>query len=186
MSWAKAKIEIKPASVGTGIKVALRKAKRGGAKMRITVTGSAVGETGWADGDGIEVLIGEGEHHGLVRLRKNKSAAQTKVEAKKSPLGNKATYLTIPLGHQEAFVDRSESACWCQWEKVEDGWIEVVLPKWADETAPRSRTQPQPAPSTAQGVKPPAHRPGNVTASIMGDPPPGRREMLERAGKVRS
>jgi hypothetical protein len=182
MTWAKAKIEIKPASVGTGVKVSLKKIRGGAAKMSLSITGSAIADIGWADGDGIEVLIGEGEHHGLIRLRKNKSAAQTTVVERKAVRGGK--YLAIPLGNQPAFVSRSEPAAWCQWEEVEDGWVEIVLPKWADETSPNRAkvaavpqpVQPKPAPAPSR----------NVTADLMGDPPPNRREMLQKIGTMKA
>ncbi len=177
MAWAKAVIQINPASVGTGIKVSLRQTKRSPARMTFIVSAATAKEFGWGDKDGIEVLIGEAEHHGLIRLRKNKSAAQAEVEYRETAKGG---WYNIKLGHQPAFVDRSEATLWCQWEKVEDGWIEVVLPKWADETAPTRKAAPPQSPAP---VRPAAKQ--NVTAAIMGDPPPGRREMLEKIGGMK-
>ncbi len=186
MAFVKAQIEIKPASVGTGIKVALRAGRGVHAKMAISVTGPTIKDLDWRDGDKIEVLIGEGEHHGLMRVRKNNSAGQAVVAEKAAVRGG--SYLHVALGHQPAFVDRTETALWVRWERVEEGWIEIVLPKWADETASRKAAPPAPkapysSPSVAAAREAPK-RGQSVTAQLMGDPPPGRKEMLDKIGKI--
>lgn len=180
MGFKTAVIEIRPASVGTGVKVTLRK-HRAGAKLEIYVSEKlGAGELNWRPDDRLEVMIGDAEHHGLLRLRKNNSIGQATVVRRNTMKGG---YLAVSLGHQAAFVTRSEAARWCQWEKVEDGWVEVVLPKWADETAPR-RSTPQPGPVDLHRVPGSPGSPGrpkqNVTAALMGDPAPGRREALEK------
>lgn len=177
MAFVKATIEIKPASVGTGIKASLRKTRKAAATLSFSLSGAVATELGWGDKDGIEILIGEGEHHGLIRVRKNKSAAQADLERRET---GKGAWFQLKLGHQSAFVDRTETTAWCQWETVEDGWVEIVLPKWADETSPSKqkaaaqapRPTPQPAPTRQ-----------SVTASLMGDPAPGRREAVEKIGR---
>jgi hypothetical protein len=174
MSFRAANVVFKPASIGTGIKVSLRR-HRGGAKLEVIVS-EKVGQIdlNWSANDRIEVLVGENEHHGLLRLRKNNSVGQALV-ARRNTL--KGSYLVVSLGPQDAFVDRPEAARWCQWEKIEDGWVEIALPTWADETAPRK-------PRTATPEKPellkPPRRGVDVTASLMGDPAPGRREALAK------
>lgn len=182
MAWTKATIEIKPASVGTGIKVSLKKTNKSSARMTFTISGSTGQQIGWADGDKIEVMIGEGEHHGLIRVRKNKSVGEATLSHREMAKG---AWFTLKIGHQPAFVDRSEASAWCQWEKVEDGWIEIVLPKWADETAPNRRKPVEgPMPPSGGTSGQPARRGADVTAALMGDPPPGRREMLKKVGKI--
>ncbi|TIV83805.1 MAG: hypothetical protein E5V64_06475 [Mesorhizobium sp.] len=203
MAFVKATIDFKPATIGTGVKCSLRKTKRAGAAISFTISEARASAMNLCDGDGIEVLIGEGEHHGLVRMRKHNiigasdNAANTKAEARTT--GKGAFYL-IKLGHQPAFVDRTEAPAWCQWEQVEDGWLEIVLPKWADETAPKGKTvfgtekradgganiktthsniNTKPlAPPTATAKR-------SVTASLMGDPAPGRREMMQKMGEMK-
>jgi hypothetical protein len=183
MAFVKATIEIKSAQVGTGVKVALRRGKKSSAALSMTINETVGKKLGWQDGAKLEVLIGEGEHHGLIRLRKNASVGEAAVQKRATAKG---AWFNIRLGHQPAFVDRSEASRWCQWEEVEEGWVEIVLPRWADETAPNRKTAGEVR--TAQGVQQSApHIPlkkQNVTASLMGDPPPGRREMLAEVGKL--
>lgn len=177
MAWIKAQIEIRPASVGTGIKAILRQTKKSAAMLSFTFSEATGKQLGWSDGDGVEIMIGEGEHHGLIRVRKNNSAAaQAKLERKET---GKGAWFSLKLGHQPAFVDRSEPGAWCQWEKVEDGWVEIVLPKWADETGPARKRDASPVARPPQ----PARRGVDVTAQLMGDPEPGRRQVVEKISR---
>jgi hypothetical protein len=191
MAFVKATIEFKPASVGTGIKCSLRKGKTSPAAITFSLNTAIAKQASIADGDGIEVMIGEGEHHGLIRIRKNNSAANTKAEERTTGKGG---FFLIKIGHQPAFINRSESSAWCQWE-VEDGWIEIVLPKWADETRPGKRADgganiktthtninTAPLSKSLPLSKPQAK---SVTASLMGDPAPGRREMMQKMGEMK-
>lgn len=203
MSFIKAIIDFKPANIGTGIKCLLRKGKNSPATITFTINAAAAKQANIADGDGIEVMIGEGEHHGLVRIRKNNSAADTKAEERTT---GKGAFFQVKLGHQPAFVDRSEPSAWCQWEKVEDGWIEIVMPKWADETAPNRKTVKGrnltvgnvPADRAASvkdivgdkrsgiSLAPTSGTRKSVTANLMGDPAPGRREMMQKMGEMKA
>jgi len=177
MAWARASIEIKPASIGTGIKASLMRTKKSPARMTFTVSDSVGKSLGWQSGDKIEIMIGEGEHHGLLRLRKNNSAGQAEAHHREMARGS---WFTLRLGHQPLFIDRSEPASWCQWERVEDGWIEVVLPKWADETAPKQKSI-VPAQTVPRHQTPTPRKAADVTGSLMGDPDPARRAMLDKA-----
>ena len=181
MAFTRATIQIRPATIGTGIKVSLKRTNKSAAMMSFTI-GDHVGKSlGWAGDDKIEVLMGDGEHHGLVRLRKNNSIGDAVAVHRETPKG---AWLTVRLGHQPAFVDRSESSSWVQWEKIEDGWVEIVLPKWADETAPNRRSAAPPSHATATHPVQPAPK-RSVTSAVMGDPPPGRREMLDKIGSMK-
>ncbi|TPN11715.1 hypothetical protein [Mesorhizobium sp. B2-1-2] len=193
MAFVKATISFKPASVGTGIKCILRKGKASPATTSFSINATIAKQASIADGDGIEVMIGDGEHHGLIRIRKNNSAADTKADGRTT---GKGAFFLIKLGHQPAFVDRSEPSAWCQWELVEDGWIEIVLPKWADETAPNRKRADGDRSVTVNGVTKALHanagtttlsaRKQSVTAGLMGDPPVGRREMLRKMGEMKA
>jgi len=180
MAWAKAQIQLAPSNTGTGVKVSLKRTNKSAARMSMTLNETIAKDLGWADGDKVEVMIGEGEHHGLVRLRKNNSAGQGTVQRRAT---GKGAWFSLRLGHQPAFVDRSESPRWCQWEMIENGWIEVVLPPWADETGPNRsavRTAPPSRVGTGQRTDQPVT---DVTAVLMGDPEPGRSALARRSPK---
>lgn len=181
MAFERAKIEIKAASVGTGVKVSLTKMRASVAKMKFSFSETVAKNLQWSPSDKIEVMIGNGEHHGILRMRKNNSAGDAEFIHRNALKGG---YFQIALGHQPAFVDRAESARWCQFETVEDGWVEIILPKWADETGPaRQKVAAAPVVHTSPQLMQPKR---NVTASAMGDPPPGRREMLAKMGEMKA
>lgn len=69
MAFVKATIDFKPASTGTGIKCTLRKGKASAATITLSLNSAAAKQANIADKDGIEVLLGEGEDHGMIRLR---------------------------------------------------------------------------------------------------------------------
>lgn len=178
MPFVKVQIQVGNPLVGTGIKCGLRKTAKSSAKMTVGLSASTAASLDLHDGDGLEILIGEGEHHDLMRLRKNNSAAKdVRIQKRETAKG---AWFPVVLGHQPRFVDRSEPARWCTWSRIEEGWVEIELPHWAAETAPRKA-----APPTQQAPRPGAPQAGrSVTAAVMGDPPPGRRAMLETIGKV--
>ena len=189
MAFERAKIEIKSPSVGTGVKVTLSKFKASSAKMKFSFSDAVARSLGLVDGDKLEVLIGSGEHHGLLRIRKNASVGEAVIAHRKALKGG---YFALDLGHQPAFVDRSEAGRWCQFETVEDGFVEIVLPRWADETGPaKQKIASAPvAPARPVGRPPNAevkHQPArSVTSNLMGDPPLGRREMLAKMGEMKA
>lgn len=173
MAWAKFTVLTKTA-VGTGMKVSLRKAKSGGAQLGITASDVIAKQFDWRDGDKLEVLIGEGEHHGLVRLRKNNSAGSALVSGRNA-LHN-SHYFRVALGHCPAFVDRSEAARWARFESAGEGWVEVTMPLWAQETAParneaKTASPPSPAIAAAAAFQRPRR---DAAPALMGDPPKGR------------
>lgn len=177
MGFERAKIVFKAAAIGTGLKVSMAKVRGNSAKMKFSVNMAVAKELGWSGGDKLEVLIGNGEHHGILRMRKNNSVGDAEVVHRKASKGD---YFQIALGHQAMFVDKTQSPAWCQFEKVEDGFVEIVLPRWADETAPAKKPIASPPPAASTPIK----RPAAVTGSLMGDPPPGRRQMLDKIGSL--
>jgi len=194
MAFVLAVIDAKPvgASSTSGIKATLAKYRNGPAQLLLSIGGEAFDALGFSADSKVEVLLGTENDHGLLRLRADKKGQAT-VAQKKAPKGSKP-YQTIRLGHQQVFVDRAEKAQACHYEKV-DGYFEIVLPPWADETHPtRKKTSPAPVEPAAERAKPVApkagcvpafepRRPGrpkrNVTADMMGDPAPGRREAVD-------
>jgi hypothetical protein len=180
MGFERAKIEIKAASIGTGFKVTLGKMKKSSAKMKFSLTLALAKSFGWSDGDKLEVYLGTGSDHGMIRFRKNNSVGDAPVVFRKSAKGD---WASVSIGHQPAFIDEGQSAAWVQFEQIDGGFVEVVLPRWADKTAPAKLASPVAAQS-ARPIVP--QRSATVTAGIMGDPPPNRREMLAKMGGAKA
>lgn len=116
---------------GSGIKVGIR--GRVTPRLFIKIARSVGANLGLIDGTPIEVLIGEGEHHGLIRIRKHDAGVAYVEDV--SSRGN--GHFQIRLGRQARFVARTEAPQTCSWKKVEDGFIELKLPRWAAETGPK-------------------------------------------------
>lgn len=160
----------KDLSAGTGFAASLKRLKTAPAALSFTLRERVAAELGWADGMMLSVQLGDGEHHGLVRLKAD-AAGTAKVVRRVAGNGDGkrgGPYIAIALGHVPQFVNRSEAKRWCQFETVEDGWVEVVLPSWADETGIKRQRIALPSQATLQ-IAPPAR-----TVHIPGDPPPGR------------
>lgn len=179
------------ASTGSPVKATLAKYRGGPAQLIITVGGEAYRDAKLKGGEMVEVLLGNDTDHGIIRIRPSKDG-QVAVIEKTAPKG-RSPYQTVRLGHQPAFVNRVEKAQACNWEVLDDGWLEITLPAWAEETHPQKRakvaappsggTSGSPLPNPLSAGRPcvPAYeprRPGrpkkNVTAEMMGDPAPGR------------
>lgn len=191
MPFVKFEVKTKStAGAGTGAKVSLSKRKSerpSPAVLAISLNKATAAELGFSAGDKLEVMVGEGDCHGLIRLRKNNSVGTAVVHEKKAGRNVGTSYLSISLGHVPNFVDRKEAARHINFETVDEagGWVEFVMPKWADETGPRAKpgVGGTGGPPRLGAPGPLGHRTGaSVTAGIMGDPPPGRREALEKLG----
>lgn len=180
MAFERVLIQAKQASTGTGFKVILSK-RTGPASMRFTITKAVATKLGWSNGDKLEVLVGTEGDHGMLRFRKNNSVGDAIVSFKQTAKGE---WVSLNIGHQARFVDEAQPAAWCQFEEIEGGYVEVVLPRWADRTAPKKVL----AESRPVGRPPsdPIRRPAAVTSSIMGDPPPNRREMIAKIGEIKA
>lgn len=185
MPFLKAIVDFTPAATGTGLKVSLRKRKgsTGRATMAIALSAATMRTVGLADGDGVEVLIGTGSDLGVLRFRKNNSAAAS---TKARMLGgNGKTYLGINLGHQAAFPDRFAEARWCKWETITDddgqAWVEVALPDWAKPAPAAPPTSREIINRAAAAVPAPPTAPGRVavTSKLLGDPDPGRKKIMD-------
>lgn len=182
MAFERARI-INHASVGTGLKVSLSKPRTAQAKMKFSITPAIAKSFGWSDGDKLEVLIGTAEHHGIIRMRKNNSVGEAVVAFRKGP--HQTSFVTVALGHQSNFVDRSEPSRWCQFEQIDEGYVEIILPRWADETRPNRPVVAAPTVNAPKPVAQPQQR-QNVTSTLMGDPPPNRRAMLDKVGGIKA
>ncbi|MBY3162093.1 hypothetical protein HFO65_15775 [Rhizobium laguerreae] len=172
-------IHTKSASIGTGLKVRLQRAKTSPAKLVFVASTAVVSQYGWSVGDKLEVMIGEQDHHGLIRVRKNNSIGIATLSKKG---GDGKEYFTFSLGHQPLYVDRAETSRWCGFVGV-DSWVEITLPAWAKETAPAAvRKAVEPPSAAPRGPQARARAFGDVTANLMGDPAPGRSALATREG----
>ena len=134
MSFVKASINISykaPGEVSTGIRAGIRGMKV--PRLFLNITNKVVKDLNWQDGYRLEVLLGEGEHHGLIRLKVDNENGSARLDEVKSAGDG---YFQVLLGNQPLYVQQTESPHDCQWEEVEDGYVEIVLPKWADATRP--------------------------------------------------
>lgn len=160
-----------PVKDGTGVAVTLQKMRSAPASLRFSVSVKVAGQLGWQDGALLEVQVGEGEHRGLLRL---KASAAGVVPVKRRVTGNGKVggpYFSFSLGHLSQFVNRAEPRKWAKWEEIEDGWVEIVLPRWADETGPAG-ARARVAPAQPVVVARPSGQ--QLTSHLMGDPPKGR------------
>lgn len=203
MPFVRANVQLKSLPITTGIRVSLRAGRKSAPRLTFFITSDRAEALGWRESDKVEVLLGEKSDHGLVRMRKADDG-QVELTARKAAHGS--TFFQLQLGLQPAFVNRTEKATPCSVEVLEDedaGTIELVLPKWADETHPDRKAKPAASPSPtyapsalpqqpgAQVVGAPStaprrgRPPKSVTANLMGDPPAGRREMLAKMGEMK-
>jgi hypothetical protein len=183
MSFKPHQVVLPPAAgAATGMAASLQKAgSTRHARLVITLQVKTCATLAWRDGDRVEIQLGEAEHHGLIRLRKS-DAGSAVLKHRVSGDGTKrgGPYFQLPLGHIEQFVNRSEARRWVQFETLEDGWIELVLPRWADETGPN---KPKALTGPASLPLPPPRTGRSVTAAAMGDPDPSRSALGQRGGK---
>lgn len=157
--------------MGTGLSCSLKRLKTGPAQMALNLRPSVAAELGLADKTKLRVMVGSGEHHGLLRFTKDEQGSAVvleRVAGDGEEGGRGGPYFTIRLGHMPAFINRSEAKRWCVYELLDGGVIEVVLPSWADETGPNARKR---APADPPPEEP---TPADRRRRLMGDPPPGR------------
>ena len=120
----------------TGIAAGLTKMRGAPALLRFTLAPSVLDSAGFAAEDRFKALLGDGEDWGMIRLQKNKSG-MIRLDARHAMGGT--LYYMCSLKHRPEFVDRTEKAQPCQWEKIDLATIEIVLPAWADETNPHRK-----------------------------------------------
>lgn len=136
MSFSRAKINTsnKPLSASaTGIRAGIRGNKL--PRLFLNLTKEVAKKLSLMDGHLLDVLIGEGEHHGLIRFRLDMENGNARVDEAKS---KGEGFFQILLGNQQLYVQHPVSPEDCQWEVLDDGYVEIVLPKWADETRKKS------------------------------------------------
>lgn len=125
----------------------------------------------WTAGTILAVLLGADEDHGVIRLKADPSGTALCRERNGGAGQHRRKYLNISLGRVGRFVSRPEPTQWCQCELVDDGWVEIVLPAWADETKPKPRAAvQQPAKPTVppNAARQGAERLGGILAKSVG------------------
>jgi len=116
---------------GTGVRAALRKRGDRPAQLALVLDQKVAERYDWRSTDRLEVQIGDGEHQGLIRLRKNNSVGTAIVDAKKSPRGD-SVYVEIRLGVVSQLPNEARSPSWCgEIRDVGETWVEIALPSWA-------------------------------------------------------
>lgn len=170
----------------TGIKVTLKKFTTGGARLIIAVREDLFTVWDWSDGDSLEVWLGEGDDTGKIQLVKNNSWKDGAPVAI-AKTGGKHRYAKVNCGHIATLPDRSEKGAWCPYEK-KMGTITITLPAWARQGL-RGPTMATPLASLREPIidrqTSPRQDKISNTAGLLGDPPPGRREMLKKIGEVK-
>lgn len=156
---------------GTGFAASMKKVRAAPAQLILTLRPAVVKQLGWQDRNRISVLLGEGEQRGLIRLA-HAADGTALLLRKEAGRHAKAEYFSINLGHIAAFPDRSEAKRWVMFEALADGWVEVVLPRWADTSKPSAA--PAAAPSPALRMNQGQAGGKSLTSSLMGDPPASR------------
>jgi hypothetical protein len=182
MAFERAPIHINSASVGTGLKVTVKK-RSAPATITFTLTKALASQFSWSDGDKLELFVGTEGDHGIIRFRKNNSIGDAPVSFKKSGKGD---WVSISIGHQPRFVDEAQPASWVKHEQIDGGFVEIVLPRWADRTAPAKFKAVSPAQQPIIRPNAPVGQRASVTGSLMGDPLPNRREVMAKIGDVKA
>ncbi|MEO1067140.1 MAG: hypothetical protein AAFW47_07165 [Pseudomonadota bacterium] len=117
----------------TGVNAALRKFKAGPAKLALTCSTEFQRSVEWSDDQPLRLLVGVDNDHGLLRLVPDKGGSAI-FKRRESTRG---TWFNISLGVVPGMPDRAEPKRQCEWEILDDGSIEIVLPSWIDEMRPK-------------------------------------------------
>lgn len=124
----------------TGFACLLRKpsSKDGKIGLEFLVKEAVCATLEWTQNTKFAVLLGHDEHHGLVRLKADPTGTAKAYMTGGGHGEHKVRYMVIRLGNVPMFVHRPEGRQDVQFEKLEDGWVEIALPAWADDTKPKN------------------------------------------------
>lgn len=109
----------------------------------LTVSARRMAEIGAVIGDRFEVMIGTGEHAGLLRLRKDKGGA---IKAGTTPRSDAAQFRLRGVADLASEPQRSEAV---RCDAVDICTLEIVLPPWSDRRRRAAATAEAPAPLDA-------------------------------------
>lgn len=130
----------------TPIKAALQRMRGSDAKLIFTLTKEMVADLEWEAGTRLAVLIGDGDSHGLFRFRADPTRGVVTCDQRQLQRRDgrpPAVYFQIKLGSVARLVNRREPAKACTFKKLENGWVEVSLPRWAEVTSPTAVVKQQ-------------------------------------------
>jgi hypothetical protein len=120
-------IDVK-SSDGTGISASLVKMTSAKAKLRISFSKEAMRDIGFVSYNRLKVMIGTGEHAGVIRLALDEKGAAVFQERKH--IGGHVRYI-VALGHCPQVADVAAKSTSCLWKKINDATIEINLPAWS-------------------------------------------------------
>lgn len=126
--------------VVSGCRVSLTRAGRATrATLQITLAGRIRDAMALHGTARIAVLMGEGEHHGLIRIRVAREGDEAALTVAPTKSVHKTEFYRLRLGAVEQYRSEPAKAEAVNWEQLDDGWIEIALPAWADETRPKPK-----------------------------------------------
>lgn len=130
MSFEEIKSIELPTSTGTltGVAASLQKSGIAKAKLRISLTSDVMSKMNFLPSNPLKVLMGTGEHSGIVRLMAAQDGPARFVERKF--IKSNVRYIVM-LGHCPQVADVKADATPCLWEKVDGDTLEITLPSWS-------------------------------------------------------
>lgn len=121
--------EAKAPATETGCRVSLYKLSQQPAKLRIIFDKAAFEKPGITADQSFYLEIGAGEHKGLIRMVPHQSGDLAGRNRKRGRSSMRST-VEFECGHIQQFVNRTEKACPTHWRRLEDGTIEIAMPRW--------------------------------------------------------
>lgn len=85
---------------------------------------------GFKQNDRVVVMVGTGEHQGRIRLNKSPVGPCELLPRKIGRSTAGQVLLTANLGRMAGLPDRAEKAVGVEFTKLDEGYVEIVLPDW--------------------------------------------------------
>lgn len=128
-------VEVRVKSGRTGLPASVRLSKRGGGgspSCLVSINGAFSSQLKIKEKDRFELMLGSGEHRGLLRLKR-------KADGIIKPRMCKGSAVSFDLGYIERFGDEAEEKQYVRAQAIDADTFEVVMPAWAD---PKPRVIP--------------------------------------------
>lgn len=163
MSWTEMQPEKRQgAAAKAAVRFGIGGHPRGSVTGLVTFSKVLVAERGFAKGQRFRVKVGGGNHVGMLRIEPDEAGGYVLAILRGAGV--------LRIGCLPGMTRERFAAEGCAFAvDPEDGAIELTLPRWWQASV-----------AAAPRVLPPGHprpagRPQDVTGSLMGDPPPGRK-----------